>query len=111
MQKMSRKCLNCAGNELIDDFIQKSESSDASDTRREFLVEKEEETEEEEEPSVSPVTESWTIAVYGNFSQNLYKTDTEYDKGDLKIIKKIKFEIIPKKKMLTLQTKSDFWRN
>ena len=36
------------GHELIDDFIQKSESSDASDTRREFLVEKEEETEEEE---------------------------------------------------------------
>ena len=30
------------GHELIDDFIQKSESSDASDTRREFLVEKEE---------------------------------------------------------------------
>ena len=28
------------GHELIDDFIQKSESSDASDTRREFLVEK-----------------------------------------------------------------------
>ena len=39
------------GHELIDDFIQKSESSDASDTRREFLVEKEEETEEEVEIS------------------------------------------------------------
>ena len=36
------------GHELIDDFIQKSESPDVANTRREFLVEKEEETEEEE---------------------------------------------------------------
>ena len=69
------------GHELIDDFIQKSESSDASDTRREFLVEKEEETEEEEEPSVSPVTEELDDSCFTETLAKIYIKQHRYDKA------------------------------
>ena len=76
------------GHELIDDFIQKSESSDASDTRREFLVEKEEETEEEEEPSVSPVTEELDDSCFTETLAKIYVKQQRYSKA-LEIIKKL----------------------
>ena len=83
------------GHELIDDFIQKSESSDASDTRREFLVEKEEETEEEEEPSVSPVTEELDDSCFTETLAKIYIKQHRYDKA-LEIIKKLSLNY-PKK--------------
>lgn len=96
------------GHELIDDFIQKSESSDVANTRREFLVEKEEETEEEEERSVSPVTEELDDSCFTETLAKIYIKQHRYDKA-LEIIKKLSLNY--PKKMLTLQTKSDFWRN
>lgn len=86
------------GHELIDDFIQKSESSDASDTRREFLVEKEEETEEEEEPSVSPVTEELDDSCFTETLAKIYIKQHRYDKA-LEIIKKLSLNY-PKKCLL-----------
>ena len=83
------------GHELIDDFIQKSESSDASDTRREFLVEKEEETEEEEEPSVSPVTEEVDDSCFTETLAKIYVKQQRYSKA-LEIIKKLSLKY-PKK--------------
>ena len=80
---------------MIDDFIQKSESSDASDTRREFLVEKEEETEEEEEPSVSPVTEELDDSCFTETLAKIYIKQHRYDKA-LEIIKKLNLKY-PKK--------------
>ena len=80
---------------MIDDFIQKSESSDASDTRREFLVEKEEETEEEEEPSVSPVTEELDDSCFTETLAKIYIKQHRYDKA-LEIIKKLSLNY-PKK--------------
>ena len=67
---------------------QKSESSDASDTRREFLVEKEEETEEEEEPSVSQVTEELDDSCFTETLDKIYIKQHRYDKA-LEIIKKL----------------------
>ena len=83
------------GHELIDDFIQKSESSDAPDTRREFLVEKEEETEEEEEPSVSPVTEELDDSCFTETLAKIYIKQHRFDKA-LEIIKKLSLNY-PKK--------------
>ena len=90
---------------MIDDFIQKSESPDVANTRREFLVEKEEETEEEEERSVSPVTEELDDSCFTETLAKIYIKQHRYDKA-LEIIKKLSLNY--PKKMLTLQTKSDF---
>lgn len=97
------------GYELIDDFIEKSESDSplckkplreempSSPTSSDELTE--EETMKEEEEDDSCFTE--TLA-------KIYVKQQRYSKA-LEIIKKLSLKY--PKKMLTLQTKSDFWRN
>lgn len=96
------------GHELIDDFIQKSESADASEVRRNFLVEKEETAleeasvevaaavaEEEEEEDASAASEELDDSCFTETLAKIYIKQRRYDKA-LEIIKKLSLNY-PKK--------------
>ena len=83
------------GHKLIDDFIQKSKSSDTLDTGREFLMEEAEEPEEEEGPSASLVTEELDDSCFTETLAKIYIKQHRYDKA-LEIIKKLSLNY-PKK--------------
>ncbi|MDE6347325.1 MAG: tetratricopeptide repeat protein [Bacteroides sp.] len=95
------------GHELIDNFIQKSESPDASDTRKELFAEKvkdeeepeeevsEEEEEEEDASSVSLASEEWDDSCFTETLAKIYIKQHRYDKA-LEIIKKLSLNY-PKK--------------
>ena len=83
------------GHELIDDFIQKSESPDALDTKREFHVEEAEEPDEEEESAVPLVAEELDDSCFTETLAKIYIKQHRYDKA-LEIIKKLSLNY-PKK--------------
>ena len=83
------------GYELIDDFIQKSESPDALDTKREFPVEEAEEPDEEEESTVPLVAEELDDSCFTETLAKIYIKQHRYDKA-LEIIKKLSLNY-PKK--------------
>ena len=98
------------GHELIDGFLSKSESS--IPIMHEMLPEEaatvEEDDEEEEEEMPKTQAEELDDSCFTETLAKIYIKQHRYEKA-LEIIKKLSLNY--PKKMLTLQTKSDFWKN